>query len=54
MPSPAAQTEGESSGLIKGRDGNFYGTSDRGTGGVGTIFQLTPAGGFTVLHTFTR
>ena len=44
---------GTSSGLIKGSDGNFYGTSDRGTDGAGTIYRITPAGVFTVLHAFT-
>ena len=45
-------SDGEnSSGLTKGSDGNFYGTSYQGTA---TIYQITPAGGFTVLHTFTE
>jgi len=37
--------------LTLGSDGNFYGTSNSGTAG-GYIFQLTPAGAFTTLHTF--
>jgi uncharacterized repeat protein (TIGR03803 family) len=45
--------------LIQAIDGNFYGTTSRGgsTGcfgeGCGTIFQMTPSGTVTVLHTFT-
>lgn len=41
--------------LVQGTDGNFYGTASTGGGknGYGTIFQITPAGGFTTLHTFT-
>jgi uncharacterized repeat protein (TIGR03803 family) len=39
--------------LVQGSDGNFYGTaSGAGDGGGGTVFQLTPAGGFTALHSF--
>ena len=38
---------------IQGRDGNFYGTTfDGGTGSGGVIYQLTPAGAYTVLHNF--
>ena len=33
-------------GLILGQDGNFYGFS------LGKLFRITPAGSFTVLHTF--
>ncbi len=43
-------------GLTLGTDGNFYGTSySGGFGGApyGTIFRMTPQGGFTVLYTFT-
>lgn len=42
-------------GLVQGLDGNFYGTTSLGGspgGGGGTIFQITPAGVFTKLHTF--
>jgi uncharacterized repeat protein (TIGR03803 family) len=44
-----------SAALIRGADGNFYGTSPSGGGknGSGTVFQITPAGVFTTLHTFT-
>lgn len=41
------------SGLVQGSDGNFYGTT--GTGGAsndGTLFEITPGGAFTTLHSF--
>lgn len=42
------------SALVLGTDGNFYGTSFGEPGaGDGTIFQVTPAGTFTTLHTFS-
>jgi CSLREA domain-containing protein len=41
--------------LIQASDGNFYGTTSAdGTGNCGTVFQLTPAGSYTVLHTFNE
>ena len=47
-------------GLIQGTDGNFYGTTSGGgktdTGnpsGWGTVFQVTPAGVMTTLHSFS-
>jgi uncharacterized repeat protein (TIGR03803 family) len=49
------------SGLVQGADGNFYGTAYEGGNlaacgpsnyGCGTIFKITPAGAFTVLHSF--
>jgi uncharacterized repeat protein (TIGR03803 family) len=41
-------------GLVQGTDGNFYGTaSSGGASSAGTVFQLTPSGGFTVLYSFT-
>ena len=36
-------------GLIQGRDGNFYGTTQQGgAGDIGTIYKMTPAGVVTV------
>ena len=51
---------GPSAGLVQGTDGNFYGTTTFGGavtingifGGYGTVFQMTPAGQLTTLHTF--
>jgi uncharacterized repeat protein (TIGR03803 family) len=48
-------------GLVQGKDGNFYGTTTGGGNagaicngnlGCGVIFKITPAGTYTVLHTF--
>ena len=39
--------------LVKGADGNFYGTSTLGDAGFGTAFRITPAGALTTLHAFT-
>ncbi len=39
--------------LVKGADGNFYGsTAEGGTHGVGTVFQITSEGAETVVWTF--
>jgi uncharacterized repeat protein (TIGR03803 family) len=45
--------------LIQASNGNFYGTTSNGGGsnacngpGCGTIFEITPAGQFSTLHTF--
>ncbi len=38
--------------LIQGSDGNFYGTSEGGPNGQGTIFKLTPSGTLTTLYNF--
>jgi uncharacterized repeat protein (TIGR03803 family) len=42
--------------MIQGTNGNFYGTTTSGGGknGSGTVFQITPAGTLTTLHTFTN
>jgi uncharacterized repeat protein (TIGR03803 family) len=50
----------EANQLVQGTDGNFYGTTQLGGAvkingifeGYGTIFQITPAGLLTTLHTF--
>ncbi len=45
--------------LVQGSDGNFYGTAAAGGtstncgGGCGTVFQITPTGTLTNLHSFT-
>ncbi len=40
--------------LLQASDGNFYGAAKGGgANGLGTVFQITPAGKFTVLHTFS-
>ena len=48
-------TDGQNpfSGLVQGTGGNFYGTTYfGGTGGAGTVFEITPAGNLTTLHNF--
>ncbi len=41
------------SGVILGRDGNFYGdTEEGGAYGYGTIFKMTPSGTVTILYNF--
>jgi uncharacterized repeat protein (TIGR03803 family) len=39
---------------IEGTDGNFYGTTTIGIGGTanGTVYKISPAGGFSVLYQF--
>jgi uncharacterized repeat protein (TIGR03803 family) len=40
--------------LVEGSDGNFYGMAEGGTIPVyGTVFQMTPSGSVTLLHSFT-
>jgi uncharacterized repeat protein (TIGR03803 family) len=46
-------------GVIQGTDGNFYGTTQLGGGdncpsGCGVVFEVTPEGTETVLHTFVH
>ncbi len=44
---------GPSAGLVQASDGNFYGTTvDGGAYNLGTVFQITPAGTLTTLHSF--
>jgi uncharacterized repeat protein (TIGR03803 family) len=39
--------------VVRGADGNFYGTTySGGAGGLGTVFRITPSGVETVLHSF--
>jgi uncharacterized repeat protein (TIGR03803 family)/YVTN family beta-propeller protein len=41
------------SGLVQGANGNFYGTTySGGINGGGTVFEVTPAGLLTTLHSF--
>ena len=48
--SDGANPEG---GVIQGSDGNFYGTTlQGGASGLGSVFELTPGGTETILHTF--
>jgi len=48
-----ADGESPSASLIRANDGNFYGTTLLGgTNNKGTIFEITPAGELTTLHSF--
>jgi uncharacterized repeat protein (TIGR03803 family) len=41
------------SGLLQASDGNFYGTTEiGGTANSGVLFQITPAGSYSILHNF--
>jgi uncharacterized repeat protein (TIGR03803 family) len=52
---PQQWTNCGGAGLTLGSDRTFYGTCESGNPatGLGSIFRLTPAGGFTDLHDFT-
>jgi uncharacterized repeat protein (TIGR03803 family) len=42
-------------GLVQGPDGNYYGTTEAiGANNQGEVFKVTPAGVFTVLHSFNN
>ncbi len=46
--------QGPPSGLVKGIDGNFYGTTiEGGASNLGTVFQMTTNGTPTYLHSFS-
>jgi uncharacterized repeat protein (TIGR03803 family) len=49
-----ADGRGPWGGLVQGRDGNFYGTTENGGlySGAGTVFRITPTGTLTTLHAF--
>jgi uncharacterized repeat protein (TIGR03803 family) len=48
-----ADGSGPRDGMILGSDGNFYGTTYYGgASGEGTVYQITPAGVLTTLHSF--
>jgi uncharacterized repeat protein (TIGR03803 family) len=47
-----ADGESPRAGLVQGKDGNFYGTTQGGSSSNGTAFKITSTGTFTTLHTF--
>ena len=48
-----ADGSGPRGGLVQGSDGNFYGTTvSGGSNNFGTVFRLSPAGDYAVLHRF--
>ncbi len=50
---PACADGGGPFSLMQATDGNFYGTTQQAGGpNSGTIFEITPSGAYTVLHTF--
>jgi uncharacterized repeat protein (TIGR03803 family) len=55
FPDPNYPNDGSNpfAGLVQATDGNFYGvTSGGGTAGGGVIFQITPAGAYSILYNF--
>jgi uncharacterized repeat protein (TIGR03803 family) len=53
FPNDPNSVAGSESGLVVGRDGNFYGTTAAlGSNNAGTVFKMTPAGVVTTLVTF--
>ena len=42
------------SALVQGSDGNFYGVASGGDNNLGSVYQLTPAGVVTTLHSFGK
>jgi uncharacterized repeat protein (TIGR03803 family) len=44
--------EGPNGGLVQAANGDFYGTTNYGGDGCGTVFKVTPAGKLTTLHSF--
>ncbi len=44
--------QGPAAGLIQATDGNLYGTTTSGGEGYGTVFEITPSGTLTTLHSF--
>jgi uncharacterized repeat protein (TIGR03803 family) len=52
--SPQGAGTNPRAGLIQGADGDFYGTTVFGgsAAGSGTVFKVSPSGGFTTLHLF--
>jgi len=41
-------------GLVQGRDGNFYGTTSGGRGGHGTVYKISTNRALTTLYSFTN
>jgi len=50
-----AGTDGSfpNAGLVLGTNGKFYGTTEMGGAGAGSIFRIASAGAFATLHSFT-
>ncbi|HTS04929.1 MAG TPA: choice-of-anchor tandem repeat GloVer-containing protein [Candidatus Eisenbacteria bacterium] len=50
--SKCADGQSPHAGLVQGRDGNFYGTTQGGPSYAGNVFKMTPSGALTSLYTF--